>query len=215
MRDGASGIPVRRLLRSSLVAAALLVAPFTPVASSGAEGRADVSAALERACPCAGPAWGGSWASARRYRACARRELRGMVRRGELGAMAALRAFRRARRSSCGRAPEQSGVLPGQGEVRLCRPPGIHLACTPVGRAHADACEECSAALDHRLVGCALYREPGGAESSLCGGALPRRLGAARRVDRRAALDCESCLGKLGTDRPEGMECTRWSCGPL
>lgn len=200
-----------KLLWISLAGVLLAIVSAAPPAVAD---RAEVAAALERACPCAGPAWGGSWASARRYRACVRRELRSLVREDGLSALQAARAFRRARRSSCGRPPELADPLPGEAEVRLCTSGGA-LACTPLGRVHADSCEECDAALDGRLVGCARYRELDGAESSICGGPLPRRRGTARRIDRRSAPDCARCLAELGTERPEGVECSRWSCGPL
>jgi hypothetical protein len=162
---------------------------------------------LERVCPCAGPALGGSWPSQRPYHACVRRELRSLVRVGATTAALARRAHRAALGSECG----VRTAVPWN--VQVCGA-GAVLACETAQTAHVDDCVECDAALAGELVECARYAGPAG-EDLACGENLPAVRGSGRAVERRTAIDCGSCLEKLGTPKPAGVTCLRASCGLL
>jgi hypothetical protein len=169
---------------------------------------AELAQRLETACPCAGPARGGSWGSPNPNQACVRRELRTAVRQGAITEAKARRARRAAVRSSCGLRSSRPA------NVEVCGP-GVTLSCETVLAAHVDDCAECDAALAGELVECARYADGAGVETVECGERLPAVRGASRVVERRTGVDCGSCRAKLGTERAEGVTCLRAACGAL
>jgi hypothetical protein len=177
-------------------------------ASTASAVDAELAQRLETACPCAGPARGGSWGSPNPYQACVRRELRAAVQQGAITEAKARRARRAAVRSSCGLRSSRPA------NVEVCGP-GVTLSCETVRTAHVDDCAECDAALAGELVECARYADSAGAETVECGERLPAVRGASRVVERRTGVDCGSCTTKLGTERPEGVTCLRAACGAL
>jgi hypothetical protein len=194
--------------RAALLLFVALLAGASAPASAAAVVDAELAQRLETACPCAGPARGGAWASPDAYRSCVRRELRAAVNRAEIPEAKARCARRAAVQSSCG----VRSATPGN--VEVCGP-GVTLACETVLTAHVDDCTECDAALAGELVECARYADGAGAEAIECGARLPAVRGAARVVERRTGVDCGSCTAKLGTERPEGVTCLRAACGAL
>jgi hypothetical protein len=194
--------------RPVLVRAASLLALLIAVTSTAASALAVGAAASDTvasACPCTGPAAGGSWRSHGQYVACLTRAAHREAQSSELARDAVRAIIRDGVRSTCG---VQSRV---EGNVRVCAP-NPSLPCPTVRTAHVDDCSECSAALAGELVHCARVAGRDGVQGDVCGTAL--RIGAlGRRVlEHRTGIDCQSCKAKLGTPRSEGTDCVAALC---
>lgn len=192
---------VRTVSFLALLTAAALATASAP-ATAAAAGAND---AVAGACPCAGPAAGGSWRSHGQYLACvtraARREAHvSSLRRDEVRAI-----VRDGGRSTCGARSRE------EANVQVCAP-NPSLPCPIVRTAHVDDCSECSAALAGELVHCARVASASGMQGDVCGTAT--RIGALgkRAVERRTAVDCNSCKAKLGTPLGEGTDCVAALC---
>jgi hypothetical protein len=201
-------------LAIALLAAGAMASGTAPAWAGRASAAGDspemAAAAIARACPCAGPLLGGSWRSHSEYVACAYGEVRDLARRCELRLRDAAPALRAASTGACGRRGD------GTPNTGLCTAPGLVVACDVVHSAHAESCEECDAALSGDLVRCARAVDGKGTEHRDCAspasGRLPRR---GRTVEVRSAVDCASCVAKLGSERPAGVACLAADCPPL
>jgi hypothetical protein len=162
-------------------------------------------AAIERACPCAGPASGGAWRSHRDYAACASRAIRALAHDRQSGLRPLLPLLKETATSTCG------VRHPGPSNVHLCLESNAQIACQTVRTAHADECGECSAAVADQLVTCALVADAHDNKWTTCRG--PGSAGSGHVVDVRTGLDCASCEAKLGTSSPTGVTCVEALCG--
>ena len=193
------------LTASLAVAAATRVDAADPPAIDAAD-----RAAVEQACPCSGPAIGGAWRSHRDYASCVSRAVRALARAHDVRLRHLLPLLKETAINTCG------VRRPGPANVNVCTESNVQLACETVRTAHADACDECQAAIEGRLVTCARLAGGHGGEATTCRGpdsAAPTLGG--RVLEVRTGLDCASCEAKLGTPKPAGVSCLQALCGQL
>jgi hypothetical protein len=198
----------RVFLLALTIGFAVAVATPSP-AASGPIDDAD-RAAVEHACPCAGPATGGAWRSHRDYAACASRAVRALAHDRQAGLRQLLPLLRETATSACG------VRYPGPSNVHICLESSAQIACQTVRTAHADECGECSAAVADQLVTCALVADSHDNQWTTCRG--PGSVGStpgSHVVDLRTGLDCASCEAKLGTPASTGVTCVDALCGQL
>ena len=197
-----SSVPFLRT--ASLLALLIAVAPAAASAHA-ADAAASATDAIASACPCTGPAIGGSWRSHGQYVSCVTRAARRAARIVPLSGAEVRTIIRDGAHSSCGVSSRE------EPNVRVCAT-NPSLPCPTVRTAHVDDCAECSAALAGELVHCARVANDAGEQGDVCGTAT--RIGAfgKRAVDHRTGVDCASCKAKLGTPRVEGTDCVAALC---
>lgn len=161
--------------------------------------------AVTTACPCSGPAIGGVWRNHGQYLSCVQRSARQAARQAGIPASGVRGIVRDGARSSCGKSARDAG------NVRVCAQNPV-LPCPTVRTARVDDCTECAAALEGRLVRCARVAARAGTTSDVCaGGGRIRTLGG-KIVEQRSGIDCASCIAKLGTPAPAGLDCVAARC---
>lgn len=199
-----SSVSVPSLRAASLLALLIAVAPAAASAHA-ADAAASASDTIASACPCTGPAAGGSWRSHGQYVSCVTRAARRQAQIVPLGNTEVRTIIRDGARSTCG---VSSRVEPN---VQVCAT-NPSLPCPTVRTAHVDDCAECSAALAGELVHCARVASDAGEQGDVCGTAT--RIGALgkRVVEHRTGVDCDSCKAKLGTPQGEGTDCVAALC---
>lgn len=189
---------------ASLLALLIAVAPAAASAHA-ADAVASASATVASACPCTGPAAGGSWRSHGQYVSCLTRAAHRAAQVVPLTSAEVRTITRDGARSGCGVGSRE------EPNVRVCAT-NPSLPCPVVRTAHVDDCAECSAALAGELVHCARVANGGGVQGDVCGTAT--RIGALgkRAIEHRTGVDCDSCKAKLGTPQGEGTDCVAAMC---
>lgn len=161
--------------------------------------------AVASACPCSGPAIGGTWRNHGQYLSCVTRAVRREARTTALAPGDARRIVRDNRRSACGKSAKE------EGNVQVCAENPV-LPCPTVRTARVDDCSECTAALEGRLVQCARVAARSGATTDTCSDSGRIRTLGGRIVEQRTGADCASCKAKLGTPAAEGLDCVSALC---
>lgn len=193
------------LLRAASLLALLIAVAPAAASAHAADAAASATDAVASACPCTGPAIGGSWRGHGQYVSCVTRAARRAAQTVPLTGAEIRSIIRDGARSTCGVSSRQ------EPNVRICAS-NPSLPCPTVRTAHVDDCSECSAALAGELVHCARVANDAGAQGDLCGTAT--RIGALgkRVVEHRTGVDCDSCKAKLGTPQGDGTDCVAALC---
>ena len=192
-------------LRAASLLALLIAVASTAASALAADAAASASDTVASACPCTGPAAGGSWRGHGQYVACLTRAAHRAAQTSPLTRDEVRAIVRDGARSTCGVKSRE------EGNVRVCAT-NPSLPCPTVRTAHVDDCSECSAALAGELVHCARIANGSGVQGDVCGTAT--RIGAfgKRVVEHRTGVDCQSCKAKLGTPQGDGTDCVAALC---